>query len=156
MSYTWENGELITAEKLNQTGGSSKYDFERVQRLSSDCEGVEWIKVYGLPFGELMAKYDRGEVLNVRAITIEPASCKYKASLDLYRVGTSGYDETYSVGELIDDGGTSYGRGFFLGIGAGCRVTGSVIEIGDTIRTYTYDPQTREYVMGHEVESSPK
>ena len=64
MAYTWTTGEVITAEKLNATGGGASYDLVLTETFVEN--GDPTMTGTGLSFEELMQKIDNGEDISVK------------------------------------------------------------------------------------------
>lgn len=160
MSYekqTWATGEVITADKLNHMedgisqsgGGGGEYDYKVVLRYSDDCEGIKSIKAYGLPLNELITKAENGEVINVAHVEVFPLGCE-GASVDAIKVVRQQEYEMYEMMRWDESAqaDVSYGKCFSAD---STIITASYIEMDGTHYAYTYNPQTREYVLGEQL-----
>ena len=84
MSYTWTNGELITAAKLNSTGGG----YDAVVVLGQDEEEQPTITVESGSFSDFYSKFENGDRPSIQIIFDDP---------------DGGYNY-YSVDSILDDG----------------------------------------------------
>ncbi len=101
MSYNWQNGELITAEKLNQTGGGSL----RIN-ISMEVDGdtttytmdKTWQQIHdAFVSGSDCYGYMQGDDIIVR-YNIEVVSSEYG-----FGVKTNGFDGTRFTASSADD-----------------------------------------------------
>lgn len=85
MAYTWTDGELITATKLNNTGGGG---YDAVVVLSVDAEEQPIITVESGSFSDFYSKFENGDRPSIQIIYDDP---------------DGGY-QYYSVDSILDDG----------------------------------------------------
>lgn len=85
MAYAWTDGELITATKLNQTGGGG---YDAVIVLGVDEEEQPIITVESGSFSDFYSKFENGDRPSIQIIFDDP---------------DGGYNY-YSVDSIFDDG----------------------------------------------------
>lgn len=85
MAYTWTNGELITAAKLNNTGGGG---YDAVVVLGVDEEEQPIITIESGSFSDFYSKFENGDRPSIQIIFDNP---------------DGGYNY-YSVDSILDDG----------------------------------------------------
>lgn len=85
MAYTWTNGELITAAKLNQTGGGG---YDAVIVLGVDEEEQQTITIESGSFSDFYSKFEDGDRPSIQVIFDNP---------------DGGYNY-YNVDNILDDG----------------------------------------------------
>ena len=69
MAYTWTNGELITAAKLNQTGGGG---YDAVVVLGVDEEEQPIITIESGSFSDFYSKFENGDRPSIQVIFDNP------------------------------------------------------------------------------------
>ena len=84
MAYTWTDGELITATKLNQTGGG----YDAVVVLGVDEEEQPIITIESGSFSDFYSKFENGDRPSIQIIFDNP---------------DGGYNY-YNVDNILDDG----------------------------------------------------
>ena len=110
MAYTWTDGELITAEKLNNTGGGAIEIIDVTAKNDNDIWTVENIS---LTFAEMANKIQQGVLLIARVSerlgdyppsTMKIINCtSLYSTVDVYRIiwFTGIVPGTSSIGEDI-------------------------------------------------------
>ena len=102
MAYTWTNGELITANKLNQMGGS---DNTFPVGMNEDGLDKTWTEIYdAVTSGKLvyMYWYDTGDVIGnllfLRSIIYDSGEA------NPYRIYITGWDDSMGYAASSADG----------------------------------------------------